>query len=285
MFNGRTALRLVTLCALAVALATAAAQTREDLEKRIATLPADQQAFERFRLWIAGQPLAERGSQAMEKFRAYLKDGGFSDAEIAAQIEIVQKEGKQLEAKRWNRYFTAEKPAFNTKANGFLVEVVKGRKPGQALDVAMGQGRNSLWLAQQGWNVTGFDIADKAVAIAKENAAKLGVSIRTEIKSIEEFDFGQDRWDLILLSYAGGGQLVEKVQRALRPGGILVVEAFHEDALKTLRIGGSLFGTGVLPHIFQGLRSIRYEEPVDQPDFAPQPVRLVRFCAQKPVNP
>jgi len=99
---------------------------------------------------------------------------------------------------------------------------------------------------------------------------------------VEEFDFGENRWDLILLSYAGGGQLVQQIQRALAPGGILVLEAFHDDALKTYHIGGSLFRTGEVPHLFQGLRTIRYEEPIAPPDFAPGPVRVVRFCAQKP---
>jgi len=273
-------------------LTAATPQTREETESRIAALPADQRAFERFRVWIAGQPVAVRGSagisdqqgnsELLTKYRAYLREGGYSNAEIASQIELIQKRGERLEAERWNRYYKAEKPAFNTEPNAFLVAMVKGRPPGRALDVAMGQGRNALWLAQQGWDVTGFDIADEAIATANEHAAELGVKIHTEVKSTDEFDFGENRWDLLLLSYAGGGQLVDQVQRALKPGGILVVEAFHDDALKTLRIGGSLFRTGELPHLFQGLRAVHYEEPIDKPDFAPKPVRVVRFCAQKP---
>lgn len=46
----------------------------------------------------------------------------------------------------------------------------------------MGQGRNSIWLAQQGWDVTGFDPAEKAVALAEENARKLGVRLNAQIK-------------------------------------------------------------------------------------------------------
>jgi len=287
----RTNLARLTCVAL-LGFSVAAAQTRELEEKRIAALPADQQAFERFGVWIAGLPVSRRGSagisdqlgqpELLSRYRAYLKEAGFAEAEIAAQIEQIQKHGERLEAERWNRYFKAEKPAFNTHPNAFLVEMVKGRTPGRALDVAMGQGRNSVWLAQQGWDVTGFDIADQAVAIAKEEAARLGVKIHAAVQSTEEFEFGENRWDLILLSYAGGGQLVNQVQRALKPGGILVVEAFHDDALKTLKIGGSLFRTGELPHLFQELRSVHYEEPIDRPDFAPRPVRVVRFCAQKP---
>jgi len=277
-----------------VALTSVTAQTRDDIEKRISALPADQRAFERFRLWIAALPVEVRGpsgisnqlndTKLLERYRTYLKEGGSSEAEIAAQLVLIRQQGNRLEAEHWNRYFKAEHPTFNTKPNGFLVEMLKGRQPGDALDVAMGQGRNAIWLAQQGWDVTGFDIADDAVAIAKENAARLGVKIKTEIKRIEDFEFGQNRWDLIVLSYAGCGQLVDKVQRALKPGGILVEEAFHVDATRNHRIGGSICGTGELPHLFQTLRTVHYEEPVAIPDFAQEPMRVVRFCAEKPAK-
>jgi methylase of polypeptide subunit release factors len=49
-------------------------------------------------------------------------------------------------------------------------------------------------LARQGWTVTGFDPADRAVALARENAAKLGVKLTTSVQGSEEFDFGENRW-------------------------------------------------------------------------------------------
>jgi SAM-dependent methyltransferase len=278
-------------CLIMLALFSANAQTREEVEKRISALPANQQAFERFRLWIAAQPIAARGSSGIgdqvrdpnlvERYRAYLKENGHSEAEIARQVEVIRQQGNRLEAEHWNQYFTAEHPTFNAQPNGFLVEMVKSRRPGRALDVAMGQGRNTVWLAQQGWDAAGFDIADDAVAIANENAARLGVKIKTEVKRIEDFDFGENRWDLIVLSYAGCGFPSESIQRALNPGGILVVEAFHVDATKDHRIGGSICGSGELPHLFQSLRTVFYEEPIATPDFAREPMRVVRFCAEK----
>ena len=54
-----------------------------------------------------------------------------------------------------NRALTSNSPRINWKPNAFLVEMVKNRKPGRALDVGMGQGRNALWLAGQGWDTTG----------------------------------------------------------------------------------------------------------------------------------
>jgi len=190
--------------------------------------------------------------------------------------------GVRLASRYWNQYFADERPGFNTNPNNFLVEMVKGRLPGKALDVAMGQGRNGIWLAQQGWDVTGFDIAVQATTCANQQAANLGVTIRTEVNTIGAFDYGVRCWDLILVFYAGVGPSAEHIERALKPGGLLLVEAFHEDALRSIRICGVLFKTGELPARYPGLRTVRYEEPIAMPDFAQKPTRVVRFCAQKP---
>jgi methylase of polypeptide subunit release factors len=56
---------------------------------------------------------------------------------------------------------------FPRRPNEFLVEMTKRREPGQALDVGMGQGRNSIYLAKQGWDVTGFDASSEGVRQAR----------------------------------------------------------------------------------------------------------------------
>ena len=105
-----------------------------------------------------------------------LRSIGVAADERAKQLKTIETEGRRLEVDRWNRILTSEKPTFNTQPNAFLVEMVKGRAPGAALDVGMGQGRNALYLAQQGWAVTGFDPADKAVAQANATAAESSAS-------------------------------------------------------------------------------------------------------------
>jgi len=268
--------------------------SRAENERRIASLPEDQQTYERFRFWVSGLPANESGSGGQRsqiqqdtlfsRYATWLRDGGFTAANAEKQVALLKRRGAAENAEYWNRRLITERPQwYRSEPNAFLMEVVKGRKPGRALDVAMGQGRNAIWLAQQGWDTTGFDPADQAVAAARATAERLGLTIQTEIATMEEFEFGESRWDLIVLSYAGCSQLVRQVETALKPGGIVVVEAFHTDALKTLKIGGSLCGPGELPHAFQGLRALRYEEPVAQPDFAPRPVRVVRYAAEKPV--
>ena len=255
----------------------------DQLEQRIANLPAAERAYERFRFWSTQLPPDQRGKDPLKFYRAFLKERGFSDDDAADQISLIQKQGARAEIDRWNRILTSESPAFNTAPNEFLVEMAKSRKPGTALDVGMGQGRNAIWLAQHGWEVTGFDPAEKAVALAQKTAAALGMTIHTEVKGSEEFDFGERRWDLILISYAGGRDLTDRLQRALRPGGVLIIEAFHRDATQGRSIGGGVvFDTGELPRLFPELRVVRYEEPVRKADFGQQMVRVVRYCAERP---
>jgi 2-polyprenyl-3-methyl-5-hydroxy-6-metoxy-1,4-benzoquinol methylase len=61
---------------------------------------------------------------------------------------------------RWNRIYKEEPDRIRWEPNEFLASVAAKLTPGDALDVAMGQGRNSLYLAREGWNVTGLDLSD-----------------------------------------------------------------------------------------------------------------------------
>jgi hypothetical protein len=138
-------------------------QTPDEVEKRIAALPPAERAYERFRGWITSlqlPPEQHQPDKVEAMYRDYLKSRGFSNGEIDTQIRLIEEQGERTETERWNRILTAENPSFNTRPNAFLVETAKSRKPGTALDVGMGQGRNSIWLAQQGWDVTGFDPAE-----------------------------------------------------------------------------------------------------------------------------
>ena len=251
-------------------------------EQRLKTLPRDTQVYERFRYWAGFQP-PEIQREALRHYDAYLSTLDVAPADRAAQLRTIEEHGRRLEVDRWNRILTAEKPAFNTNPNAFLVEMVKGRTPGTALDVGMGQGRNAVYLAQQGWTVTGFDPADKAVAQANATAAKLGVRLDTVIQGSEEFDFGENRWDLIVLSYVTVRDIVDKVIRGLKPGGIVVIEGFHRDVTKQRPIGGGVvFDSNELPTLFSRLRLLRYEDVDAKSDFGGDaPSRAVRLCAMK----
>ena len=243
----------------------------------------EAQIYEKFRAWITAQPAAAKQADPLDAYRKTLAAEGLTPSEIERQIRVITEQAGRLETERWNRILTAPAPAFNTKPNTFLVEMTRGRSAGLALDVGMGQGRNAVYLAQQGWTVTGFDPADQAVAAAEAEAKRLGVKLTTRVLRDDQFDFGKDQWDLIVLSYVGLRDLVPRLYDSLKPGGLVVVEGFHRDATKTASIGGAVvFETNELLKLFERFRVVRYEDTEGVGDFGMQRTRLVRLCAQKP---
>lgn len=282
-------MRPVLIAALLLSIAGAvAAQTpvtppplSADQAARIGALPPDTQIYERFRYWAGFQP-ADVRRDALRHYDGYLAAQEVPADERARQLGVIRAEGRRLEIDRWDRILTSEKPTFNTDPNAFLVEMVRGRPPGTALDVGMGQGRNAIYLAQQGWRVTGFDPAGKAVAQANDTARRLGVTLTTVVQGSEDFDFGESRWDLVLLSYVSVRDVVDKVVRGLKPGGIVVVEAFHRDVTRRSSVGGGVvFDTNELPRLFSNLRVLRYEDADTKTDFGSGVARAVRLCAMK----
>ena len=252
----------------------------------------DQQVYEQFREWAGRRPAGatqQAGPNAgapdiLTLYRDELRSRGLADVEIDRQIRVIQEEGQRLEVERWNRILTNPKPTFNTQPNAFLVQIAKSRTPGFALDVGMGQGRNAIYLAQQGWTVTGFDPAERAVELAREQAQRLGVKLTAQVTDDEHFDWGRDRWDLVVLSYVGAREMVSQVFDSLRPAGVVIVEAFHRDATKTASIGsGVVFDSNELLRLFGKLRVIHYEDVTGVADFGSGNTRVVRLAAEKPL--
>ena len=122
------------------------------------TTPAEIQTFEAFRAWLGQQPANVQQAGPDDVLRRYaeeLRRQGKTDTEIPATIATLRSVGDRAEIERWNRILTAPNPTFNTEPNAFLVAITKGLKPGRSLDVGMGQGRNTIFLAQQGWDSHG----------------------------------------------------------------------------------------------------------------------------------
>ena len=265
----------VVAVALAVALTSAEARQQ----------PSDTQVYERYRAWVSGPATAgiRTEAEALSAYRKVLADEDVPAKEIDRRVRVISESGRRLEVERWNRILTAPKPAFNVQPNAFLVRATKGVRPGTALDYGMGQGRNAIYLAQQGWTVTGFDPAEQAVAAALEQARQLGVKLTTLTVGDDHFDFGKAQWDLIVLSYVSFRGTMPRIVESLKPGGLVVVEAFHRDSLKNGPIGGGvLYDTNELLKLFERFRVIVYEDVEDKSDFGPGTNRVVRLLAQKP---
>ena len=166
-----------------------------------------------------------------------------------------------------------------------MVEAVRGRKPGRALDIGMGQGRNALYLAAQGWDVTGVDISQVGIDLARKHAAEAGCKLNTVLARFQDFDVGRSRWDLIVGMYMHSliTDHAERIIQALKPNGILVVEGFHRDVTEDLPRRNFPLGytTNALLTSFGQLRIRFYEDTVGHPDFSDRAGPVVRMIAAK----
>ena len=185
----------------------------------------------------------------------------------------------------WFDQIYRQKTFYIAKPNALLQQAIKNIKPGKALDMGMGQGRNSIFMAQQGWKVTGFDISPEGLRQANESAKKLSLKLTTVLQGIEDFDFGTNEYDLISSIYFGPRGYAEKIKAGLKPGGILVVEAHHRDATKLRNMPEYVvFDTDELKTMFKDFKILFYEEAdgvADWGNWGEQKIKLVKMIAQK----
>lgn len=200
-------------------------------------------------------------------------------ADWKAAFWTLQTASLDLERDMWNDLFQRGF-GFKKTINQHLVDSVKGRKPGKALDIAMGQGRNVLGLAALGWKVTGLDISEAGIKIAKEAAAKKKLTFEAVVQDMDKYDFGKDKWDLVTLIYAGDdSKLIERIKPSIKKGGLFVVEFFSKDATAGTGIGG--FAPGALAKQFDGWLIITDVVVDDIADWGLHKTGVARFTAQK----
>ncbi len=170
-------------------------------------------------------PLSD-GTDPLKVFRTLLEADGLAADVVDEQMEALLR-GLVIEEGEFYDGIYEEGPDLLPAPNRLLVEAVERLSGGDALDVGMGQGRNAVFLAQQGWQVTGFDPSAVGLQQARENAAKVGVEIKAVQSGAEYFDYGRERWDSIAIIYPIEKFSVFRVRDALKPGGVVVIEAPH----------------------------------------------------------
>jgi SAM-dependent methyltransferase len=175
-------------------------------------------------LWMKNPSITPK--QVHEAYAAKLRKDGLAEIEIQRRLRLLATEGPQLEADRWDRFYgdARHNGEYNQSPNAFLMAFVADKRPGTALDYAMGTGRNALYLAKLGWDVYGFDQSRVAVAAAQRRAAELGLTLHTAAVPDSDYKFGKERFDLILFSWAMPLIDVKKVVDSLKPGGVVVME-------------------------------------------------------------
>jgi len=143
------------------------------------------------------------------------------------------------ELERWNQRFGATEYIFGTAPNAFLAAHAGFFKPGQrALCVADGEGRNSVWLAEQGLEVSAFDLSPVGVEKARKLARSRGVEVRYEVASVYDWRWPEAAFDVVAAIFVQFADppmrafMFERMTAALKPGGLVLVEGYTPAQLK-----------------------------------------------------
>ncbi|MBV6433674.1 MAG: hypothetical protein IANPNBLG_03886 [Bryobacteraceae bacterium] len=238
--------------------------------------------------WLKSAPPFEDPGVLLGAYRAHLLEHGVAAEEAAGRIaRIMERMRGRPDGWRqiFNNIYAGAGSGFSARPNALLVSAVENRKPGKALDAGMGQGRNALFLAARGWEVTGFDLSEGGVAAARKSAAAAGLDINGIVAGSAEFDYGSSRWDLVVITYVPfpvwEPAYASRLHAALRPRGLLVIESFASEEGTAGRTPVDIDPARLLRAMLP-LRILRFEDTEDIADWTLRKTRLVRLIAQKP---
>lgn len=134
----------------------------------------------------------------------------------------------------WNERYRQKSLVWGKEPNQFVVERLSGLEPCRVLDLGCGEGRNAIWLAVQGHDVTGVDVSDVAISRASDIAEEIGVPVAFMAADVRTWEPEPESFDLVVLAYMQAPPQIrpalhEKVARALVPGGRVFLIAHHKD--------------------------------------------------------
>ena len=199
-------------------------------------------------------------------------------------------------AATWNQRYAGQDYLFGRAPNDYL----QAKAPllpakGHALCVADGEGRNSVWLARQGLSVQAFDIADVAVAKARRLAEEAGVSVDFSVADCDQWRWTPESLDVvaaIFIQFADPPmrqRLFANMVRALRPGGMLILQGYTPKQLE-YKTGGPgqlshLYTAELIRDAFKSLSTVElveYEAELNEGSQHAGRSALLGFVATKP---
>lgn len=132
-----------------------------------------------------------------------------------------------MDAHDWDRRYAERDLLWSEEPNAFVVSETAVLAPGRALDVGCGEGRNSIWLAERGWEVTGIDFSQVALERARALAARRGVEVAWREEDLVTADLGDACFELVVVAYLhlpwdDLRRVLGRAARAVAPGGVLL---------------------------------------------------------------
>lgn len=185
---------------------------------------------------------------------------------------------KTTEQAAWNQRYSGPELVWGTGPNRFVVEELSALPPGRAVDLGAGEGRNSIWLAEHGWQVTAVDFSAAGLDRAARLAADRGVSVDWVQGDLLTWESAPGGYDLVLIAYihlpSGNlARLFRAAAAAVAPGGTLLVIGHDRDNI-TRGHGGPqdpdrLYSPAAVSAELSGLtirRADQVRRPVRTPD-------------------
>ncbi len=190
-----------------------------------------------------------------------------------------------MEIRGWDeRYRSGERAAEDMDAAPapLLVETAKKLAPGKALDLACGTGRNALWLAERGWNVTAADGSPVAMDILRSRVCERGVMVNMRVANLEKFEYQIEpsSWNLVAICYYLQRDLFEPAKRGVVPGGIVISIAHITEPGEEPT--GHRLRPGELERYFQGWEILHSRE--GRPNDAAHQRSVAEIVARRPIG-
>ena len=147
-----------------------------------------------------------------------------------------------MDSRAWDQRYAGRELVWTSEANRFLVEEAAALAPARAIDLACGEGRNSVWLAEHGWHVTAVDFSEVGLEKGKRLAGARGVRVAWIAADLLEYEPVPQAFELALLFYLQvpapqRTAIVAKAASALAAGGLMILVG-HDSSNVALGHGG-----------------------------------------------
>lgn len=200
---------------------------------------------------------------------------------------------KNPKALSWDQRYSSETYAYGKEANAFFSAQLEQMNPGRLLLPGEGEGRNAVYAARQGWKVEAFDQSRVGQSKALALASEFDVEFTYRICRMEDYDFLQNHYDLVVLLFFHADPdsrkyLHQKAIHSLKPGGTVLLEAFHKEQIKNDTGGPKspalLFDEDTLAADFNSLETRLLEKReiiLDEGPFHQGAAEIIRYAGVK----
>jgi tellurite methyltransferase len=172
----------------------------------------------------------------------------------------------KADQKRWDERFGKKDFAFGKEPNPFLKKHIRLFPKGRALDIASGEGRNAVFLAQHGFEVDAVDISERGLKKARKFARGKGVKIKTFLVDLDQYQIEKKQYNLIANFYFLKRRLIPRIKKGLKKGGKVIFETYLLEH-RTLGTGGPkqakyFLKPNELLRLFKDFRILFYREGI-----------------------